>query len=456
MKLTLHEIGQVVHATNDYQTFENITLAHVEFDSRKVTADTLFVPLQGQSDGHDYIDMAEENGATATFWSKEEAPNIPYLQVDNTLEAMQRLAIYYRQKVNPKVVAITGSNGKTTTKDMTAAVASAKFNTYKTQGNYNNNIGMPYTMLAMPEETEVLVLEMGMDGAHQIDQLSEMATPDVAAITLIGESHIENLGNTRAGIANAKLEILTGLNPHGTLIVPSDEPLISERIQNIQQNVVTFGLNKDATIYGAVQNVYRDCTTFTTSEDNDMWEIPVIGDYNVKNALIAIAVGEWLEIDLDCIHKALAHFQLTQNRTEWLTAKNGASILSDVYNANPTAMNLVLDNVSTLEEPTHKIAVLGDMLELGEQSQAMHESVATHLNPETIQDVVLYGPMMAHLYEALQGRYDDTHLYYFAEDEQEALIATVKKILTTDSMVVLKASNGMKLLNVVHALQAEK
>ena len=196
--LQINEIVKAVEAI-DYTSDQRLmTVESVSFDSRESKPNSLFVPLQGQTDGHQYIDKAIANGATAAFWSlpMAQAPkDIAIIQVEDTLVAMQKLAQYYLEVIQPKVIGITGSAGKTTTKDMTAAVLSANFNVHKTEGNYNNEIGLPYTILAMPENTEILVLEMGMSGPGEIRFLSQLAKPDIAIITMIGESHIEYLGS---------------------------------------------------------------------------------------------------------------------------------------------------------------------------------------------------------------------------------------------------------------------
>lgn len=240
-----------------------VTVTGVEFDSRKIEAGDLFVPLQGTNDGHEFVSKAIENGATATLWSNdpETAPEgIAVILVKDTLLAFQALASYYLLEENPDVIAITGSNGKTTTKDMTESVLSQKFRTYKTQGNYNNDIGLPYTILHMPEGTEKLILEMGMDHAGEISILSELAEPDVAAITIIGEAHIENLGS-REKIADAKMEITTGLASDGLLIVPADEPLLEERISSLSQTVETVGIQK-GDLSATILNENKGATVF--------------------------------------------------------------------------------------------------------------------------------------------------------------------------------------------------
>ena len=229
MKLTIKEIAQVLGISGIVDERE---ISSVEFDSRKIEKNGLFVPLPGTRDGHDFVHAAKENGAIATLWQKDrvEVPSdLVVLPVADVTKAFQTLAQYYKQKIGPKTVAITGSNGKTTTKDMTASVLAQKYRTYKTQGNYNNDLGVPYTMLHMPDDTEVLILEMGMDHAGEIHFLSQLGQPDVAAITLIGEAHLENLGS-RKNIAKAKMEIVDGLAKDGVLFVPADEPLLADLI----------------------------------------------------------------------------------------------------------------------------------------------------------------------------------------------------------------------------------
>ncbi len=239
---------------------------------------------------HEFAAYAQESGAIATLWSEDvsEAPaGLFVFFVSDTKKAFQKLASYYRQKLAPKVLAITGSNGKTTTKDMTEAVLAQKYQTYKTQGNYNNELGLPYTILHMPETTEILVLEMGMDHAGDLTLLSQIDQPDAAAITLIGEAHIESLGS-REGIAKGKMEIAAGLKKDGVLFIPVDEPLLSPLIRPLNQKVVTFGL-KEGMVQAEVLNTTKQSTEFSINGKNFL--IPVIGSYNVKNALVAYSFG---------------------------------------------------------------------------------------------------------------------------------------------------------------------
>lgn len=456
MKLSFWEIAKVVSASNDYQQWDDFILSGIEFDSRKIEVGNLFVPLPGVRDGHQFAKSAKENGASATLWAKTQAerPDFPYLEVEDPTVAFQQLAAYYRQKLNPIVVAITGSNGKTTTKDMCAAVLEQKYKTFKTQGNYNNEYGLPYTILHMPKDTEALVLEMGMDGADQISLLTKIAQPDFAAITMIGESHIENLGS-REGIAKAKWEIVQGLKEEGTIVLPFDEPLLRSLAQNISQSVLYFGLTKEADIWGEVVAVSQKETTFLSNLGSTEITLPIIGDYNVKNALIALAIGQLCEVPFSAMVQGLEHFKATKNRAEWLEGKNGLEILSDVYNANPTAMKVIIDNFSQLETPKRKVLVLGDMLELGEDARLLHASVGEHIFPEQIDAVYLYGDLIQDLQTALEKK-ASSWVHYYPLDQKEKLVTDLQKYCDSQTMMLLKASNGTNLLSVVEKLQDER
>lgn len=429
---------------------EETRVTGAEFDSRKITQGNLFVPLQGTNDGHDFVDKAIENGASAVLWSKDAslAPSeIAVILVEDVLKAFQSLASYYLLEENPDVIGITGSNGKTTTKDMTAAVLSQKYQTYKTQGNYNNNIGLPYTILHMPEGTEKLILEMGMDHAGEIDILSELAQPDVAAITMIGEAHIENLGS-REAIAEAKLEIVHGLIDDGLLVIPAEDALLSTRVENFVQKVETFGIGAGDLSANIVQET-KNHTVFEV--DQATYQIPMPGSYNVKNALIALAIGRWYGLAAEEISRGLALVEITQNRTQWLKATNGADILSDVYNANPTAMGLVLDTFSKLPTNGRRIAVLADMLELGPDTNQLHAEMANHIN-EAYQVLYLYGAEMIHLKNRLAQTQPSLTVHYFTKEQKVEMIDQILQDLQPEDSIVLKGSNGMGLLEVITAL----
>lgn len=447
MDLTVKEIAEVLKISED----SNQRITNIEFDSRKVTNNGLFVPLQGTRDGHQFVEQAKENGAIATLWS-EDASSAPedlfVFEVEDTKKAFQKLASYYREKIAPKVVAITGSNGKTTTKDMTEAVLAQRYETYKTQGNYNNDLGLPYTILHMPETTEILVLEMGMDHAGDLTLLSQMSKPDAAAITLIGEAHIESLGS-RVGIAKGKMEITAGLKKEGILFIPADEPLLHPLVSSLQQELVTFGFTE-----GDVQAEVLKTTQYSTEFmiNGQRFSIPIIGRYNVKNALVAYNFGRYFGLNEEEIAHGLKDFQLTKNRTQWSKAANGADILSDVYNANPTAMGLVLDSFAELPLTGRKIVVLADMLELGENSEQMHRQMARHIN-DSFAKVYLFGTEMEALYQELQEK--QNQIYYFEKEKKQDMLAFLKQDIQPQDALLLKGSNGMGLAEVISVLQEE-
>ncbi|MEG0255112.1 UDP-N-acetylmuramoyl-tripeptide--D-alanyl-D-alanine ligase [Vagococcus sp.] len=452
MKLTVKEVVQAVKGKLLGALSPDTEIFHVEFDTRNVQSGTLFVPLKGNRDGHEFIKQAFERGAVVTFSDHLLETDTPYILVEDTLKAFQELASFYLNKLKPKVCAVTGSNGKTTTKDMIAAVLGTKYITYKTQGNYNNEIGLPYTIMSIDESVEMLVLEMGMDRKGDIELLTKIGNPDVAAITMIGESHIEHLGS-REGIAAAKMEIVQGIKPNGILIVPANEPLLKPLIKEVKQTVETFGLTEGADLSATILEERKDQTSFTTNQFKDMvFTIPVLGQYNVSNALVALSVGNAFGVPVEKMVKGLATFDMTKNRTEWLETKDGIHILSDVYNANPTAMKLVLDSFSKLEKTGKKIVVLGDMLELGEESKEMHASVSEYIKKDEIDDVFLYGKQMESLYEVLKNSFDSSKLHFFEATKKEVLMKAVSDKIESGDTVFLKASNGMGLKEVVDYL----
>lgn len=453
MKLNLHEVAKVVGAKNTISDFDDVPLRQIEFDSRKIEKGDLFLPLKGARDGHDFIETAFENGAVATF-SERKVEGHPYILVDDCLEAFQALASYYLEKQRVDVIAVTGSNGKTTTKDMIAAVLSTEYKTYKTQGNYNNEIGLPYTALHMPDDTEKIVLEMGQDHMGDIHLLSELAKPHIGVVTLIGEAHLEFFGS-REKIAKGKLQIVDGMDSDGILIAPVDsivDPYLPE-----SQMVIRFG--DGAEIFVKDLQESKDSLTFTTNVIDRPITLPVPGKYNATNAMVAAYVGKLLAISDDDIVEALENIELTRNRTEWKKAANGADILSDVYNANPTAMRLILETFSKIpaNEGGKKIAVLADMKELGEQSVELHKRMIMSLSPETLDTLIFYGEDIAELAQLASQMFPLGKVYYFKktadEDQFDDMLKTVQTVLQPADQILLKGSNSMHLAKVVEALE---
>ena len=453
MKLYLYEIAEVLSAKNDVTQFENVPLRNAEFDSRLIEPGGLFVPLKGARDGHDFIATAFTQGAAATLSERPVAEGA-YILVDDVLTAFQRLAKYYLEKMQVDVLAVTGSNGKTTTKDMLAQLLATSYKTYKTQGNYNNEIGLPYTVLHMPEDTEKLVLEMGQDHLGDIHLLSELAKPKTGIVTLVGEAHLEFFGS-RAEIAQGKMQIADGLRKDGLLIVPADK-IVNEFLP-ADCKLVRFG--SDADIFLTRLEERKDSLSFECNFLEQRIDLPVTGKYNATNAMIAAYAALQEGVSEEAIAQAFSELELTRNRTEWKKAGNGADILSDVYNANPTAMRLILETFSIIPANPggRKLAVLADMKELGADSKSMHGSMITSLNPEIVTDLFLYGQDMEALYDYAKEIYPPGKVHYFIKNDEkdqfEQLTKAVREKLTPADQILLKGSNSMNLAKLVEDLE---
>ena len=453
MKLDLYEIAEVLSAKNDVTQFENVALRNAEFDSRLIESGDLFVPLKGARDGHDFIPTAFAQGAAATLSERPVAEGA-YILVDDVLTAFQRLAQYYLEKMQVDVLAVTGSNGKTTTKDMLAQLLATTYKTYKTQGNYNNEIGLPYTVLHMPEDTEKLVLEMGQDHLGDIHLLSNLAKPKTGIVTLVGEAHLEFFGS-RAEIAQGKMQIADGLRKDGLLIVPADK-IVNEFLPE-DCKLVRFG--PDADIFLTRLEERKDSLIFDCNFLEQRIDLPVTGKYNATNAMIAAYAALQEGVSEAAIAQAFSELELTRNRTEWKKAGNGADILSDVYNANPTAMRLILETFSTIPANPggRKLAVLADMKELGADAKSMHGSMITSLNPEIVTDLFLYGQDMEALYDYAKEIYPPGKVQYFIKNDEkdqfEQLKQAVREKLTPADQILLKGSNSMNLAKLVEDLE---
>jgi UDP-N-acetylmuramoyl-tripeptide--D-alanyl-D-alanine ligase len=452
--------GGVVTADNA----NSLLIDGVSKDTRTLEPGNLYVPLIGESfDGHQFLEDAIAKGASASLWQKDHGlppHNIPLILVDDTLAALQQLAKAYRLELDVRIVGITGSNGKTTTKDMTAAVLSTSFKVHKTIGNYNNHIGLPFTLLQLEEDTSVAVLEMGMSGRGEIRLLSELAEPEVVIITNIGEAHLLQLG-TREEIARAKTEILAGLQQDGTLIYLGDEPLIEKVIPELQEHNgmkatryqrVRFGANPNNDWFPVKTRTDTVGSYFSLNrfEDTEFY-IPLLGYHNIINSLAAIAVGVHFGIPAATIADGLKASIMTSMRIELLRAPSGLTILNDAYNASPASMKAALKLLVELEGYKRKIAVLGDMLELGEQEEEFHREIGRLLNPKQIDRVYVFGRLSQHLAEEASKNYPPGKVFIF--DDKSRLAQALASYTAPDDIVLVKGSRGMKLEQVVTLLQ---
>lgn len=449
-KWTLSDIAEAVHGELVHTSKPDRMITGVSGDSRSLEKGALFVPIIAERNGHDFIESAIENEAGAAFWSEDiaDAPkDFPLILVDDTLEAYKKFAKWHLANVKPKVVGITGSNGKTTTKDMTTAVLSTKFKTHKTAANENNQLGVPKTILSMPNDTEILVLEMGMSHPGEITIHSTMGQPDVAVITMIGESHIEAFDGSRKKLTQEKLAILDGVKDGGLFIRPADEELIESQFDHNLRNQ-TFGWDDQADLFAT--GVTGDATTTTFTVQDETFTIPVPGKYNVNNALMALLVGLEFGISLAEARKGLEHLEMTKNRLEWIDGKNDVRLLNDAYNASPTSMHAALEYFADVEIDGDKVVVLGDILELGESSKKYHEHLADGIDLSRFKAVYLYGNEMKALYDKVVDKHEQVHHF---TGEKDHLIKAIKETTEAGDAVLFKSSNGTGLLAVVDALK---
>ncbi|HEX6594841.1 MAG TPA: UDP-N-acetylmuramoyl-tripeptide--D-alanyl-D-alanine ligase [Bacillota bacterium] len=430
-----------------------IPIERVNTDSRKEAKRSLFIPIVGENfDGHDYIKEAFNHGAVATIWDrKKDLPrflptDFPVFFVDDTLHALQQLATAYRDRVNPTVIGITGSNGKTTTKDFVSSVLKQSFRTHYTQGNFNNHIGLPLTILSMDTDTEMLVLEMGMSDFGEIDLLSRIAQPTIAIITNIGESHLEFLG-TREGIAKAKLEITNGLTEDGLLIIDGDEKLL-EHLRD-DYNIIRCGYHEHNDVIIQSYEINNQQTTFQLSNEKS-YTIPLLGKHHAKNATYAIALGKKLGISDEKIYEALSTVALTSMRFEITEGKKGVSIINDAYNASPTSMKAAIDVVKQIEGFQNKVLVLGDIFELGEQSKRLHRSIGDVIEPP-ITALFTYGKAAEVISSTVQKHQTEIVCEHFSSKSE--LMSRLLSYVQRDTLILFKASRGMAFETLVEELQ---
>lgn len=446
-----------------------VNISGVSTDTRSLAAGNLFVPLMGDAyDGHDYLAEAVSKGAVCALWQQDRPlPSaiatgelaLPLIRVDDTLLALQRLARVYRRKL-PKlrVVGITGSNGKTTTKDLTAAALGTALRTHKTPGNLNNHIGLPLTLLRMDADTEVAVIEMGMSGRGEIALLASIAQPDVVVITNIGESHLLQLGS-RAEIARAKTEALSALAPGGLFIYNGDEPLIAEVLPEMPKpaamQAVRFGMGQDNDLYPLDIAIEPDGTRFgINAAPGISFKIPLAGRHNAQNALAAYAVARHLGLSDAQIAHGLAGAEMTGMRIEQTVTASGITVLNDAYNASPASTRAALALFAELRAEGRKIAVLGDMLELGGEEATYHAEIGEAAAACGIAALLAYGPLSVHTAAAAAGKLPPGAVRHYTD--KAALIADLLAIVSPHDAVLVKASRGMKLEEAVYALTGEK
>lgn len=453
MKKTLQSIANWLNV--DCGNFGETVVTGVSIDTRTIEKGDLFIPFKGENvNGHQYVAKAFENGAAATLWMKNEPnppSNVPILFVEDPEIALQEMARQYRDEHKAIFIGITGSNGKTSSKDILASALSPYYKVQKTIGNFNNQLGLPITILSLDEDTEIAVLEMGMSGYGEIEFLSTLARPHYAVITNIGEAHMQDLGS-REGIAKAKFEIIKGLDEHGILFYDGDEPLLQNLVgKEPNLNVESFGFNQENSLVASnIVSTEKGSRFDVRGELNGEFFIPVLGKHQVKNALNAMLIAKSLGLRDDQIHFGIEQAKLTDMRMQLIPARNGILFINDAYNAAPTSMTAAIEFVQTTDLRSEKWLVLGDMLELGENEKQFHESIASAINEKEIKRICLFGPRMKWLYDKLTNKFAKDNLIYTAND-YNIIINYIEQHANENSLILIKGSRGMKLETIIES-----
>ena len=423
---------------------EDTLVKGISTDSRVVGADEIFVPIKGENfDGHDFVSRI--NSAAAALEERDcGVTPFPRLRVPSTLEALGLIGKNNFEKADiPLTVTLTGSVGKTTTKDMCALVLSKKYNTYKTQGNKNNHIGLPQTLLSLEKEHEAFVCEMGMNHSGELSYLCRFVSSDISLITNIGNSHIENLGS-RENIARAKLEILEGLKSDGTLIINGDEPLLEGL--DITQKIVRVGMSDKNDVWAdnivtASDGVSFDCHAF---DKKVSVKLPIPGRHNVYNAMFAIALGTLAGVELDVAAEALGEY-VPSGMRQRIYEKSGCTVIADCYNASVEAMLASLEALRDMSRGRFTVAVLGDMREVGACSEEFHRSVGRKARECNVNVLLCYGEDIKYTAEEAENGTGEVRVF----DSKESLAQAVRQYVDKNPIILFKAARSMQFEDVI-------
>lgn len=439
MELTLKKIANALGTTLDSDKI----IKRISLDSRDIDGNTLFFAIKGERfDAHDFAQQVSESGAAALVCHKKVDVSCPVIYVDDTKTALLKLSSYYRNKFGDLIlIGLTGSVGKTTTKEMTACVMEQKYKTLKTEGNFNNEIGMPKTLFRLEEDTECAVIEMGMSEFGEISALSNTAKPNCAIISNIGVSHIENLGS-RDGIFRAKLEMLEGLKKGSPLVLNGDDDKLST-VKNDDFNVLFFGIENENCDVRAIDIKEGDLhTDFTVvcKDGKQNVTLPTVGIHNVYNALAAITVGLCFGVTLEQSANGLKDY-VPSGMRQRIKKLGNITFIEDCYNASPDSQRAALNSLCTVANG-RRIAVVGDMLELGSYSETAHRQVGEYAAEKKIDMLYTLGENSK--YTADSARLGGLKNVFEFTDKQDLADALIQELKDGDT-VMFKASRGMRL-----------
>lgn len=455
--ITLRQLIDAVGGTllGEFNDLDAVITA-VDTDSRKMHPGSLFIPLEGERfDGHAFIVSALEQGAVGCLTARARdsyEPDKFYVKVRSTQRALRDLARWYKNRFAIPFVCITGSVGKTTTKDMVAAVLGEKFRVLKTDGNFNNDVGLPLTLLRLERSHEICVLEMGMNHAGEIEYLSEIVEPDVALITNVGDSHIENLGS-REGILKAKCEIFSHMKPDGRVILNGDDVLLSALRGALPFSTCFVGT--EAGLEYRADQVQTDgethltCRVTTPGETFELC-IPALGAHMIYPVLMAAAVGELYGMRGEEIARGVQNFLPTKMRMNVLRLPGDVVVLNDAYNANPQSMRAAAAVLGDAKD-RRKVAVVGDMLELGDGSAMFHRAVGASFAELGADCLIAVGNLARYIAEgAKEAGMQEVHCF----DEQAAALPAIRRELQPGTTILVKASRAMQFERIVEDLTA--
>ncbi len=450
MPLTLEEIRKATNAEGPHM-IPGLVIRRISTDSRTIRPEDLFIALGGKKfDGHSFVETAVKNGAAAALVSRPvEGPGVPedfpLLHVKDTVAALGDIARYYLSHMSAKVVAVAGSNGKTTTKEMIAHILSRDRKVVRSPKSFNNAIGLPLTVLSIEEDTDFAVLEMGTSAPREIANLCAIAPPQIGVVTSISEEHLEGLIDM-PGVARANGELLDALTENNFAVLNTDNKWIAQLMRRCKARIVSFGVYSDANVRGSDILTDLDSISFTLQGRHSV-EIPILGAWNVFNALAAAAVANLEGVELEEVATRLKDFRLPPMRMEPAKLR-GMHFINDAYNANPRSMSMAVDEFLRTEAAGRKVLVLGDMRELGAESRRFHEKLGEQLADADVAAVFLYGPEMRFALErASLLKRKKFHLVHFFEASE--LFAALKDYLRENDMVLLKGSRAMELERVL-------
>lgn len=459
-KLTLAEVTQAVDGALIAGDLDS-AITGVSIDTRTLQAGDLFFALKGeQSDGHEFIGGALEAGAGGLVVSDESAVpadlDKPVVKVQDVLWSLGDLAAYYRSKFDVRVIGITGSVGKTTTKEMLSAILERRWQVLKNEMNYNNEIGVPLTLFQLDAGHEIVVLEMAMRGLGEIRRLTRIAKPEIGIITNVGISHIERLGSQGA-IADAKSELLQELPPDGLAVLNAEDGYFSVMKDRFGGRVISFGSCKDADVIGARIRQSREgrceCVIMKQGDAIDV-SMPVVGYYNVYNALAAAAAAIGMGLDMFTIKDGLENFTQPSMRMELTKSRQGFTVLNDAYNASPASVFAALKTLQALAGYDRKIVILGDMLELGDYAPKAHRDIGSAIARSGVSKLVVVGDLAADIVEgAKSAGYAESDIQWYP-DSASAAIALRSQVKDGDAVLV-KGSRAMKMEEIVRTLLSE-